>query len=187
MPDTVDAYTHRIGRTGRAEQTGEAYTLAVHDDAEMVREIEKTLNLEIERRSLPDFDYSGFEPEQQFPRRRSGRNQNGRKQNERRQDGRRQNGQKSVRQQPSSQKSQPQLRTRPKKPRELESMSRTPQEGHASTKQLCKPINDQERNTSTQNKGNQTTTQSSPKQVEDGQPRRRPHRIKRRKKIVQAR
>ena len=27
MPDTPDAYTHRIGRTGRAEQTGEAYTL----------------------------------------------------------------------------------------------------------------------------------------------------------------
>ena len=29
MPDTVDAYTHRIGRTGRAEQTGEAFTFAV--------------------------------------------------------------------------------------------------------------------------------------------------------------
>ena len=28
IPNTVDAYTHRIGRTGRALRTGEAFTLA---------------------------------------------------------------------------------------------------------------------------------------------------------------
>jgi len=32
MTDTVDAYTHRIGRTGRATATGEAVTFAVQDD-----------------------------------------------------------------------------------------------------------------------------------------------------------
>ena len=32
MPDTVDAYTHRIGRTGRAEQSGEAFTFVGRDD-----------------------------------------------------------------------------------------------------------------------------------------------------------
>jgi ATP-dependent RNA helicase RhlE len=31
MPDTVDAYTHRIGRTGRAHQTGEAFTFSVDE------------------------------------------------------------------------------------------------------------------------------------------------------------
>ncbi|MHB0877650.1 MAG: DEAD/DEAH box helicase, partial [Anaerolineae bacterium] len=47
MPDTVDAYTHRIGRTGRAQLTGEAFTLAVETDAPMVYEIEKALGSEI--------------------------------------------------------------------------------------------------------------------------------------------
>jgi len=72
MPHTVDAYTHRIGRTGRAERTGEAFTLAVRGDALMVRQIEQKLGASVERRRLPDFDYGvGFDPERQFPRTRS--------------------------------------------------------------------------------------------------------------------
>ena len=67
MPNTVDAYIHRIGRTGRALQTGEAFTLAVTVDAPMVRDIEKALNARIERRRLPDFDYGDFSPDSQFP------------------------------------------------------------------------------------------------------------------------
>jgi len=67
MPNTVDAYTHRIGRTGRATQSGEAFTFAVRGDVMMVRQIEKRLGTRIERRRLPDFDYGeGFEPERQF-------------------------------------------------------------------------------------------------------------------------
>jgi ATP-dependent RNA helicase RhlE len=69
MPDTVDAYTHRIGRTGRAEESGEAFTLAVADDAAMVREIEKVLKTRLELRRLPEFNYGNFAPEQQFPQR----------------------------------------------------------------------------------------------------------------------
>ncbi len=67
MPDTVDAYIHRIGRTGRALLAGEAFTLAVAADAPMVREVEKALGAKIERRRLPDFDYGDFTPETQFP------------------------------------------------------------------------------------------------------------------------
>ena len=66
MPDTADAYIHRIGRTGRALQTGEAFTLAVPGDGPMVREVEKALDAPIERRRLPDFDYGDFTPESQF-------------------------------------------------------------------------------------------------------------------------
>ena len=66
MPDTVDAYTHRIGRTGRALRTGDAFTIAVPEDGEMLRDIEKTLGSRIQRRSLPGFDYGSFVPEQQF-------------------------------------------------------------------------------------------------------------------------
>ncbi|MCH8309874.1 MAG: DEAD/DEAH box helicase [Chloroflexi bacterium] len=71
MPNTVDAYIHRIGRTGRAEQTGEALTLTLHEDAALVRKIEDVLGGRIERRRLPDFDYGGFIPDIEAPRSRS--------------------------------------------------------------------------------------------------------------------
>ena len=71
MPNSVDAYTHRIGRTGRAERSGEAFTLAVRGDGLLVRQIEKTLGTALERRRLPDFDYGGFDPERQFPQKSS--------------------------------------------------------------------------------------------------------------------
>ena len=66
MPGTADAYTHRIGRTGRALQTGEAFTLAVPEDQPMVYVVERALNAKIERRRLPGFNYGDFNPEAQF-------------------------------------------------------------------------------------------------------------------------
>ena len=68
MPDTIDAYTHRIGRTGRVDQSGEAFTFASEEDSQMVRSIEKALKTKIERRRLADFEYNGFKPETQFQR-----------------------------------------------------------------------------------------------------------------------
>ena len=65
MPDTVDAYTHRIGRTGRVHKTGEAFTFVVQADEPLVRQIEKVLGERIERRRLPGFDYGGAAPESQ--------------------------------------------------------------------------------------------------------------------------
>jgi len=62
MPDTVDAYTHRIGRTGRAENSGEAFTFASQEDAALIRQIEKLLGTKIEQRSLDGFNYGNFEP-----------------------------------------------------------------------------------------------------------------------------
>ena len=52
MPDTVDAYIHRIGRTGRAEATGKAFTFCTSDDESMIRDIEKVLGHKIERERL---------------------------------------------------------------------------------------------------------------------------------------
>jgi ATP-dependent RNA helicase RhlE len=71
FPNTSDTYTHRIGRTGRAEQTGEAFTLVGAEDGPMVREVEKELGARIERRRLPGFDYGSFAPEKQFPAERA--------------------------------------------------------------------------------------------------------------------
>ena len=65
MPDTVDAYTHRIGRTGRAEEVGDAFTFATDEDAAMVRDIERVLKTRLERRRWPGFSYGGFDPEKQ--------------------------------------------------------------------------------------------------------------------------
>jgi ATP-dependent RNA helicase RhlE len=59
MPDTADAYTHRIGRTGRAEQAGQAYSLFTPADLDALRAVERVLGHRLERRILPDFDYRG--------------------------------------------------------------------------------------------------------------------------------
>ncbi|OPZ60833.1 MAG: ATP-dependent RNA helicase RhlE [Deltaproteobacteria bacterium ADurb.Bin510] len=56
MPDTVDAYTHRIGRTGRAERSGEAITFVTAEDVDMLRTIERALGGPIERRQLAGFE-----------------------------------------------------------------------------------------------------------------------------------
>lgn len=58
IPDTVDAYTHRIGRTGRATETGEAFTFITQDDDAMVRSIERVLKKKIDRKEVTGFDYS---------------------------------------------------------------------------------------------------------------------------------
>ena len=58
IPDTAEAYIHRIGRTGRAARTGDAFTLVTGEDAVMVRTIEKVLGKPLERRSIEGFDYS---------------------------------------------------------------------------------------------------------------------------------
>ena len=63
MPDTADAYTHRVGRTGRAHQSGEAFTLAQPEDEAMVSRIERVIGERLERRRLPAFNYGSFDPE----------------------------------------------------------------------------------------------------------------------------
>jgi len=77
FPNTADTYLHRIGRTGRAEQTGEAFTFAGAEDANMVREVERELDMKIERRRLPGFDYGDFTPEEQFREDRMGLRRSG--------------------------------------------------------------------------------------------------------------
>ena len=57
MPNTVDAYIHRIGRTGRAENLGEAITLSIPEDESMITRIEKILKSQIERKTVSDFNY----------------------------------------------------------------------------------------------------------------------------------
>jgi ATP-dependent RNA helicase RhlE len=57
MPDTADAYLHRIGRTGRAERTGDALTLATPKDWEMVGALQKIMGQALSRLTLDGFNY----------------------------------------------------------------------------------------------------------------------------------
>jgi ATP-dependent RNA helicase RhlE len=57
MPDSPDSYTHRIGRTGRAEKTGDAFTFVTREDEAMVNSIERVLGAKVERCLLQGFDY----------------------------------------------------------------------------------------------------------------------------------
>ena len=63
MPENVDAYTHRIGRTGRIDQKGDALTFVTAADAAVVKEIEDVLKAPLERRKLEGFDYNAPAPE----------------------------------------------------------------------------------------------------------------------------
>ena len=58
MPDTADAYIHRIGRTGRAQRTGDAFTLVTDDDKDMIRSLERIMGAPLERKTLEGFDYA---------------------------------------------------------------------------------------------------------------------------------
>jgi len=69
MPDTTDAYTHRIGRTGRINNTGEAYTLVTHEDKEMIKALERIFKKPLETRQVEGFDYTA---EPAFPSDASG-------------------------------------------------------------------------------------------------------------------
>lgn len=70
MPDTADAYIHRIGRTGRAERSGDAFTLVTPDDNDMIRALEKIMGQKLARQTLNNFDYTAPAPPSITPTRR---------------------------------------------------------------------------------------------------------------------
>lgn len=63
MPDSTDAYTHRIGRTGRIGKNGEAFTFVTGEDTAMVQALERLLKKPLERRTLQGFDYAKPAPD----------------------------------------------------------------------------------------------------------------------------
>ena len=65
IPSTPEAYIHRIGRTGRATRSGEAFTLVTEEDKLMVRAINRIIGSKIEQRFLSTFDYGSPEPDRE--------------------------------------------------------------------------------------------------------------------------
>ena len=56
LPDDIEIYTHRSGRTGRAGKTGTSISIIHTKERGKVSEIEKTINREFEKRQLPKGD-----------------------------------------------------------------------------------------------------------------------------------
>src|SRR5687767_2719860 len=57
VPQQPEDYVHRIGRTGRAASTGDAYTFMSTDEIAMVRTIERMIGQQIPRISVPGYDF----------------------------------------------------------------------------------------------------------------------------------
>ena len=57
VPAVPDDYIHRVGRTGRAELTGDAFTFVAPEEEGDLRAIERAIGTALPRVTLPDFDY----------------------------------------------------------------------------------------------------------------------------------
>jgi ATP-dependent RNA helicase RhlE len=58
VPMAPDDYIHRVGRTGRAEMTGEAFTFVSPQEESELKDIERVLGRRLPRVTVPDFDYT---------------------------------------------------------------------------------------------------------------------------------
>jgi ATP-dependent RNA helicase RhlE len=65
VPVAPEDYIHRVGRTARAELTGEAYTFVARDEEDELKQIERAIGKALPRVTLPDFDYTK-KPEGRF-------------------------------------------------------------------------------------------------------------------------
>ena len=62
VPENPEDYVHRIGRTGRAQAVGDAFTLMTPENASDVRDIERFIGQKIPELRLEGFDYKAFAP-----------------------------------------------------------------------------------------------------------------------------
>ncbi len=58
VPLVPDDYIHRVGRTGRAEATGDAFTFVSPEEETNLRDIERAIGRRLPRVTVPDFDYN---------------------------------------------------------------------------------------------------------------------------------
>jgi len=58
VPNQPEDYIHRVGRTARADATGDAYTLVSPDEERLVKAIEKAIDKRLRRVTVSGFDYA---------------------------------------------------------------------------------------------------------------------------------
>jgi ATP-dependent RNA helicase RhlE len=74
VPEKPEDYVHRIGRTGRAQAVGDAFTLVTPENAGDVRDIERFIGQKIPELRLEGFEYKAFAPRPPQPVQNRGRN-----------------------------------------------------------------------------------------------------------------
>mgnify|MGYP006173638519 FL=1 len=57
VPENAEDYVHRIGRTGRANREGDAFTLLAADELDHAASVERFIEQKIERRKVEGFNY----------------------------------------------------------------------------------------------------------------------------------
>lgn len=58
VPENAEDYVHRIGRTGRAEATGDAFTIMTADEVDFATAVENFIGKPIARKKLEGFNYT---------------------------------------------------------------------------------------------------------------------------------
>src|SRR5207253_9286882 len=60
VPENPEDYVHRIGRTGRAQAVGDAFTLVTPENANDIRDIQRFIGQKIPELRLEGFDYKAL-------------------------------------------------------------------------------------------------------------------------------
>lgn len=68
MPESAEDYIHRIGRTGRVDNSGDAFTFVTHEDSTRIRTLERLLGAPLQRLKVEGFDYNQKAPDKPVTR-----------------------------------------------------------------------------------------------------------------------
>ena len=68
VPEKPEDYVHRIGRTGRAQAVGDAFTLVTPENAADIRDIQRFIGAKIPEQRLEGFDYKPFTARPEGPK-----------------------------------------------------------------------------------------------------------------------
>ena len=77
VPSTTDEFTHRVGRTGRAQSKGMVISLLTTREYNAFAKIERDLKLNIKREIHPKYELTDTQPRQKQPKRKSLREKKG--------------------------------------------------------------------------------------------------------------
>jgi ATP-dependent RNA helicase RhlE len=73
VPEKPEDYVHRIGRTGRAQAVGDAFTLVTPENANDIRDIQRFIGAKIPELRLEGFPYRAFVARTEEPQQQRGR------------------------------------------------------------------------------------------------------------------
>jgi ATP-dependent RNA helicase RhlE len=155
LPHVSEDYVHRIGRTGRAGETGQAVSLVSGEDRTLLRDIERLIGRKIEQQIIPGFEVgAGYHSAQPEPQGRRGQ----RPQNQPRRPGASRSAQRN---QGSGQRNQGSAQQRHSPSQGNGQQRHSPSQGNGQQRHSPSQGNDQQRHSASQGNG-QRRSQPSP-------------------------